>query len=213
MKKQSVIKLYGMTYSNYYNMVKAVLIEQAMDFEEVDVRPNQEPGFLQKSPMGKVPFIETDAGFLTEAAVIIDYIDAVGDGPSFYPEDPFARAKVQELMRHLELYIELPARRLYAEVFFGKPASDSEKLAVKALLEKGFRALGKLAKFNPYIAGEQITYADFYFRFSVSLATVVCRKAFGWDAYREVPHIKQLLDLLDQRESIKRVQADQARSA
>ncbi|MSR10381.1 MAG: glutathione S-transferase family protein [Gammaproteobacteria bacterium] len=208
-----MIKLYGMTYSNYYNMVKAVLIEQAMDFEEVDVRPNQEPGFLQKSPMGKVPFIETDAGFLTEAAVIIDYIDAVGDGPSFYPEDPFARAKVQELMRHLELYIELPARRLYAEVFFGKPASDSEKLAVKALLEKGFRALGKLAKFNPYIAGEQITYADFYFRFSVSLATVVCRKAFGWDAYREVPHIKQLLDLLDQRESIKRVQADQARSA
>ncbi len=213
MKKQSVIKLYGMTYSNYYNMVKAVLIEQAMDFEEVDVRPNQEPGFLQKSPMGKVPFIETDAGFLTEAAVIIDYIDAVGDGPSFYPEDPFARAKVQELMRHLELYIELPARRLYGEVFFGKPASDSEKLAVKALLEKGFRALGKLAQFNPYIAGEQITYADFYFRFSVSLATVVCRKAFGWDAYREVPHIKQLLDLLDQRESIKRVQADQARSA
>ncbi len=213
MKKQSVIKLYGMTYSNYYNMVKAVLIEQAMDFEEVDVRPNQEPGFLQKSPMGKVPFIETDAGFLTEAAVIIDYIDAVGDGPSFYPEDPFARAKVQELMRHLELYIELPAWRLYGEVFFGKPASDSEKLAVKALLEKGFRALGKLAQFNPYIAGEQITYADFYFRFSVSLATVVCRKAFGWDAYREVPHIKQLLDLLDQRESIKRVQADQARSA
>ncbi len=213
MKKQSVIKLYGMTYSNYYNMVKAVLIEQAMDFEEVDVRPNQEPGFLQKSPMGKVPFIETDAGFLTEAAVIIDYIDAVGNGPSFYPEDPFARAKVQELMRHLELYIELPARRLYGEVFFGKPASDSEKLAVKALLEKGFRALGKLAQFNPYIAGEQITYADFYFRFSVSLATVVCRKAFGWDAYREVPHIKQLLDLLDQRESIKRVQADQARSA
>lgn len=213
MEKQPAIKLYGMTYSNYYNMVKAVLIEKGMEFEEVDVRPSQEPGYLQKSPMGKVPCIETADGFLTETAVIINYIDAVGVGPSFYPNDPFARAKVQELIRHLELYIELPARRLYGEVFFGRPASDSEKVTVKALLEKGFTALDKLAKFDPYIAGENLTYADFYFRFSVGLATVVCRKALGWDAYKEMPHIKQLIELLDQRESIKRVLADQAKAA
>jgi glutathione S-transferase len=207
------IKLYGMAYSNYYNMVKAILIEKGMDFEEINVRPNQEPGYLNKSPMGKVPCIETDEGFLTETAVIIDYLDALGEGRSFYPAAPFARAKVQELIRHLELYIELPARRLYGDVFFGRPASESEKVTVKALLERGFASLNKLAKFEPYIAGNHISYADFYFRFSVGLATVVCKKALNWDAYNELPHIKQLMELLDQRESIKRVLADQAKAA
>lgn len=207
------IKLYGMAYSNYYNMVKAILIEKGMDFEEINVRPNQEPGYLNKSPMGKVPCIETDEGFLTETAVIIDYLDALGEGRSFYPAAPFARAKVQELIRHLELYIELPARRLYGDVFFGRPASESEKVTVKALLERGFASLNKLAKFDPYIAGNHISYADFYFRFSVGLATVVCKKALNWDAYNKLPHIKQLMELLDQRESIKRVLADQAKAA
>lgn len=207
------IKLYGMAYSNYYNMVKAVLIEKGMAFEEIDVRPNQEPGYLSKSPMGKVPCIETEEGFLTETAVIIDYLDALGEGRSFYPESRFARAKVQELIRHLELYIELPARRLYGEVFFGRPASDSEKVTVKALLERGFSALFKLAKFDPYIAGSHISYADFYFRFSVGLATVVCKKALNWDVYNELSHLRPLMELLNQRESIKRVLADQAKAA
>ena len=207
------IKLHGMTYSNYYNMVKAVLIEKGMGFEEILVLPNQEPDYLLKSPMGKVPCLETEQGFLTETGVMMDYLDALGEGKSFYPVDAFAKAKVQELMRHLELYIKLAARRLFGEVFFGKPASDEEKAQVKALLERGFNSLGQLAKFNPYISGEEISYADFYFRFSVGLATIVCKKALAWDAYNEVPHIKQLLELMDQRDSIKQVLADQAGAA
>jgi len=204
------IKLYGMPLSNYYNMVKAVLIEKGMEFEEILVKPNQDEEYLAQSPMGKVPCIETEAGFLTETGVIIDYIDTLGEGPSFYPTDAFAKAKVQELIRYLELYIELPARRLFGEVFFGRPASAEEKAAVKGLLVKGFAALEKLAKFDPYIAGAEISYADFYFRYSVNLATIVCKKALDWDAFNELSHIKQLLDLMDERASVQRTLADQA---
>ena len=204
------IKLYGMPLSNYYNMVKAVLIEKGLEFEEILVKPNQDEDYLAQSPMGKVPCIETEQGFLTETGVIIDYLDSLGEGPAFYPTDAFAKAKVQELIRYLELYIELPARRLYGEVFFGRPASDEEKAAVKVLLVKGFAALAKLAKFDPYLAGAEISYADFYFRYSVSLATIVCKKALDWDAFNEVPHIKQLLALMDERASVQRTIADQA---
>jgi len=205
------IKLYGMNYSNYYNMVKAVLIEKGMDFEEVHVLPNQEAEFLPNSPMGKVPCIETEHGFLTETGVIIDYLDALGQGPSFYPEDVFARAKMQELIRYLELYIELPARRLYSAVFFGGSATEEEKAAVKAMLQKGFAALARIAKFNPYLGGDEISYADFYFCFAVTPATMVCKRALDWDAYNEVPNIKDLLGLLNERGSIQRVKADQAK--
>lgn len=204
------IKLHGMTKSNYYNMVKAIMIEKGIDFEEVHVLPNQESEFLLKSPMGKVPVMETEQGFLSETGVMIDYIDSLNIGLSFYPEDAFAAAKVKELIRYLELYIELPARRLYGDVFFGNPATDELKEQVRRQLEKGFAALARLAKFDPYLAGAELSYADYYFRFSVGLATIVCKKALNWDARRELPNIKALLDLMDERESIQKVLADQA---
>ena len=207
------IKLHGMTYSNYYNMVKAIMIEKGMDFEEVHVLPNQESEFLLRSPMGKVPFLETENGLLSETGVMIDYIDSLKIGPSLYPEDLFAQAKVKELIRHLELYIELPARRLYGDVFFGNPATAELKGQVKLQLEKGFASLQHLAGFDPYLAGKEMSYADFYYRFSVSLATIVCKKALNWNALSEQPNIKALMDLMDERESIQKVQADQARDA
>jgi glutathione S-transferase len=207
------IKLHGMTYSNYYNMVKAIMIEKGMDFEEVHVLPNQESEFLLKSPMGKVPFLETEDGLLSETGVMIDYIHSLKIGPSLYPEDLFAQAKVKELIRHLELYIELPARRLYGDVFFGNPATAELKRQVKLQLEKGFASLQHLASFDPYLAGKEMSYADFYYRFSISLATIVCKKALNWNALSEQPNIKALMDLIDERESIQKVQADQVRDA
>ena len=205
-----MIKLHGMRYSNYYNIVKTILLEKGMEYEEVYVLPSQEPDYLQKSPMGKVPCIETAEGFITETTVIIDYLDELGIGPSFYPDSAFQRAKVRELITHIELYLELQARKLYGEVFFGKPGNEETRDTVKPQLEKGFISLAKLAKFSPYLNGESITYADFYFRFAMSPALLVCKKALGWDAFKEVPNVKELVGLLDQRKSVKQVLADQA---
>jgi glutathione S-transferase len=207
-----MIKLYGFPISNYYNMVKMALLEKGMEFEEVIVKPSQEDIYLGKSPMGKVPCIETDQGFLTETSVIIDYLDEVGSGPSFYPADAFAKAKVRELITYLELYIELPARRLYGDVFFGKPASDEEKETVRKQLEKGFASLRRIAKYSPFIAGNELTYADMYFYFSVSLATRVTKKALAWDTFSTEPGIRDLMNLLGERASIKKIQADQQAS-
>ncbi|MDZ7683926.1 MAG: glutathione S-transferase N-terminal domain-containing protein [Gammaproteobacteria bacterium] len=58
-----MIKLYGFPISNYFNIVKIALIEKGVDFEFVDTRPSQDDDYLAKSPMGKVPCIETEDGF------------------------------------------------------------------------------------------------------------------------------------------------------
>ncbi len=208
-----MIKLYGFPISNYYNMVKMALLEKGMEFEEVLVRPSQENEYLARSPMGKVPCIETEQGFLTETEVIIGYLDDLGLGPSFYPADPFEKAKVRELMRYLELYIELPARRLYGDVFFGRPASDELKASVHQELKKGLAALARLAQYKPYLAGDEMTYADFYFLFSMGLVTRVTKKALNWDVYTTEPGVKPLLDLLEQRDSVKTIREDQSKAA
>ena len=44
------IKLHGMPLSNYYNVIKVVLLEIGIGFEEVSQKPSQEEEYLKKSP-------------------------------------------------------------------------------------------------------------------------------------------------------------------
>jgi glutathione S-transferase len=208
-----MLRLYGFPTSSYYNMVKLTLLEKGLRFEESHVPLGEggklvpDPSYREKSPIAKVPSLETDQGFLSETSVIMDYLDDLGEGPSFYPPDPFGKAKVRELIKYLELYVEVPARRLYGELS-GRPVSEVEKQTVRVLLEEGFDALVRLARFDPYIAGEQLTYADFFAYFALPNATWMTRTVYRWDTYRTIPGLKDLIDRVGQRESSRRIQAD-----
>ena len=203
------MKLHGFPISNYYNMVKMVLLEKGMDFEEVITKPSQDAAYLTVSPMGKVPCLETEQGFLTETSVIIDYLDELGVGPSFYPHDAFERAKVREIMRYLELYVELPARRLYGDAFFNSPATEELKQEVRKSLERGLKALASILHEGPYVRGAQLTYADIYYYFTMSVVARLTKISLAWDTYNEIPGLRQRMELLARRESIQRIQADQ----
>jgi glutathione S-transferase len=104
-----MLKLHGFQVSNYYNMAKFALLEKGLKFEHIESMPSQENDFKAKSPMGKVPCLETDKGFLTETNVILDYVEKTTPSPSLMPADPFAAAKVREVMKVLELYTGAPA--------------------------------------------------------------------------------------------------------
>jgi glutathione S-transferase len=208
-----MLKLYGFIQSSYYNVVKLTLLEKGLPFEEVLVPLGEQgklvpgAGYREKSPIAKVPCLETDQGFLSETSVIIDYLEGLGTGPSFYPADPFERAKVRELIKYMELYIELPARRLYGELA-GRPVSDSEKQTVRVLLEEGFAALVRLARFDPYVAGKEITYADFFAYYNLPNATWTTKTVYAWDTYRTTPGLKDLIDLMGRRQTVRRIKAD-----
>jgi glutathione S-transferase len=202
------MKLYGFTMSNYFNMVKMAMLEKGVEFEFVNTMPSQEADYLAKSSMGKVPCLETDRGFLSETSVILDYLEDTQGGIALYPSDPWERAKVKELMKSIELYIELPARRCFAETFFGGKVSEETKKQVEADLKKGIKALGKLAVFGPYVAGDKLTYADLIFMFSVGLASQVAKKLFDMDLLADLPKAKECLAMLNERDAAKTVNAD-----
>ncbi|MDE1011722.1 MAG: glutathione S-transferase family protein, partial [Paraburkholderia fungorum] len=71
-----MIKLCGFALSNYYNKVKFVLLEHGIPFEEVFVKPSQEEAMLEHSPLGKVPYIQTEQGDLCESQAIVEYLAA-----------------------------------------------------------------------------------------------------------------------------------------
>jgi len=204
-----VLKLYGFTVSNYFNMVKMALLEKDIDFEFVDTKPTQEGDYLAKSPMGKVPCLETSAGFISETDVIFDYLEDLGQGQALMPASAYEKAKVRELIKQLELYIELPARTCFAEAFFGGTVSEETKDKARVSLKKGVECIKRTGKFSPYIAGDTFTYADIMFMYSVSLAGACAKRVLGMDLLEDLPEAKALSELLASRASAQKVAADQ----
>ena len=204
-----MLKLYGFAVSNYFNMVKIALIEKGVEFEIVETTPSQESDYLGKSPMGKVPCLETPEGFLSETSVILEYIEDSQAGPSFYPADPFEKAKVRELMKELEIYIELPARTCFAEAFVGGSVTGEVKAKAKADLAKGVACLKRNGKFSPFVAGETLTYADFMFMYSLNLAGAAAKRVLDTNLLEDFPEARELMATLNARDSAKQVAADQ----
>ena len=60
-----MLTLYGFGVSNYFNMIKLALEIKGIEYKTIILYPNQSPEYLSKSPMGKVPALETEHGILT----------------------------------------------------------------------------------------------------------------------------------------------------
>ena len=100
-----MLKLYGFSVSNYYNMVKLALLEKGLPFEEVLFFSGQTSDVFAVSPRGKVPVLGVKQGFINETSVILEYIEQSREGPSLLPTEPFQRAQVLALCREIELSI------------------------------------------------------------------------------------------------------------
>ncbi|MDG9807934.1 MULTISPECIES: glutathione S-transferase [Pseudomonas] len=203
-----MLKLHGFSVSNYYNMVKLALLEKGLPFEEVTFYGGQAPKALEVSPRGKVPVLETEHGFISETSVILDYIEQTQGGKALLPADPFQQAKVRELLKEIELYIELPARTCYAESFFGMAVEPLVKDKARTDLLAGFATLKRNGRFAPYVAGEQLTLADLMFCFSVDLAYAVGKKVLNVDLLADFPQTKALLQLMGENPHMARIVAD-----
>ncbi|MEZ5557364.1 MAG: glutathione S-transferase [Pseudomonadales bacterium] len=199
--------LHGMARSNYYCMAKACLLEKGLDFEEAQAVPSQEESYLELSPMGKVPCLQTEQGYLSETYAIADYLELVRPEPRLLPADPFARAKTIELVRHLELDVELVARRCLPAAFFGQTASEETKTTTRRDLKRGMRALRRLVRCDPWIAGNDFTLADIYAFYTFGLASAIVKAVLDDDLLGDAPELHALMALAAQRDSIAEIEA------
>ena len=205
-----MLRLCGFHISNYFNKVRIAMLEKGIDFElDPTCRPSQKDDFLARTPMGKVPFLEVDGEHLVESQVICEYLEEAYPQKPLYPRDPLARARMRELIAIMELHMELVARRLYPSLFFGAgPASDTLKQSVEKDLLKGVRAFRMRAKFDPYVAGADLTFADCAAFVHLPLASLVSKLAFGADALEGMPQVKQYLKLVGERPAFRQVSED-----
>lgn len=200
-----MLTLCGFSASNYYNKVKLALLEKGVPFEEELVWVGQTD--LSASPLGKVPYLKTDEGPLCESTVILEYLEAKYPEHPLLPADAFAAAKARELLRFIELHLELVARNLYPEAFFGGKVSDAAKEKAGQQLEKNVAAFAKLASFPSFIGGPEFTLADVGAAVHLPLVSSASKIIYGKDVLADLP-VRDYLKRLGERPAVQKVNAD-----
>ena len=208
-----MLVLHGFSSSNYYNVVKLALLEKQLPFEErivyTGASDSYRPDYLQQSPIGKVPCLETEEGAITESRCIIDYLERAYPTPPLYPTTPFAIAKQNELAQVIELYLELATRRVIPNMVTGKPPPDNIARDVRAMLSKGAHALGQLARFDGFVlGGDRFSAADVCATVHLPTVSQIAKTVLGEDPLAGVPGLTEYLARMSERPTVQRVQLD-----
>ena len=210
-EEDTMLTLNGFALSNYYNKVKLALLEKGIPFEEAYVgTKSTDPAVLACSPLGKIPFLTTEQGGLCESQVILEYLEDVYPQPPLLPADPYAAAKVRELVTFLDWHLEMAARQLYASAFFGAPAlSESNSARIRREIEHRIAGFQRLAKFSPYVAGDTFTMADCAAFANLPVVGMATKAAYGEDLLLTAGvDYKPYLKFIGERASAQKVTAD-----
>ena len=206
-----MLTLHGFALSNYYNKVKLALLEKGVPFEEKYCGVQQkDEALLAASPLGKIPYLTTEQGCLSESQVILEYLEAVHPEPPLLPRDPFAAAKVRELVTFLDWHLEIAARQLYPSAFFGAaPLSESNAARIRREIEQRVVGLQRIAKFAPFVAGDSFTMADCSAFANLPLVGMATSKIYGEDLLLAGGvDYKPYLKMIGERPSAQKVVAD-----
>ena len=92
-----MMKVYGALLSPFVRKVRAVLAEKQLQYELVPTNPfEKSPGFLKRSPLGRIPAFEDDRGrILADSTVIVEYLEDLVPTPALFPKDPYDRGRVR----------------------------------------------------------------------------------------------------------------------
>ncbi|MCL1044257.1 glutathione S-transferase family protein [Shewanella electrodiphila] len=203
-----MMTLHGFAASNYYNLVKHVLLHKELPFEENLIYGGSDE-LMAISPAGKIPVVTTAEGLhISESSVICDFIEETYPDSPLYPVNATERAVVRQIMKIAELYFELPSRRLIPYALSGTAAPETVKAEVRQVLNRGITALSRLCQFSPWIAGEQFTMADIYVYYVNTIVSAFGSSQLDWDILAEVPGMKDWNASMSQSAIAQSVEAD-----
>jgi glutathione S-transferase len=119
---------------------------------------------------------------------------------------------VKQLMKTVELYVEGPIHPLVG-VIFGREIPAYVKESCPAQARRGLGALGRLARFSPYLCGSQLTAADIFTFYSLTLCNRLTKEVYGWNIMEEVPGLTQWYAMMSEREVTRQVLAEMDEAA
>jgi glutathione S-transferase len=203
-----MLRMHGTPVSNYFNVVRAALIEKQLNFEVVITGARQDAAFLALSPMGKVPVLETPGGWIAESVAILEYLDDAFPALSLRPTDVMARARGRQIINVVQMYVEAPARSLFPGVFSDAPLPPESVSAASKVLDRAVAALNCLLSPRPFVNGDALTSADLFAFYNLDIADRVTRFAEDRSLFDDIGTLAEWRAMMLDRSSTRAVLAD-----
>lgn len=163
--------LFGAGYSVYVRAVRLALAEKGVPYDlvEVDVFADGGPpaDYLERQPFGRIPAFEHDGFRLYESGAISRYVDEAFPGPPLQPDDPKARARMNQIIGILDSYAY---RTLVWDIYVERVAAPkdgrvTDEARIAAALPRAETCLATLEDLKgdaPWLAGARLTLADLH---------------------------------------------------
>ncbi|XP_063818079.1 glutathione S-transferase omega-1-like isoform X2 [Pseudophryne corroboree] len=150
-----------MRFCPFAQRARLVLFAKRIKHEIVNINLKNKPDwFLEKSPLGAVPSLETSDGkIIYESAIVCDYLDEAFPGTKLTPADPYVKAQEKILLEYFSTIITL----LYKILFANNNKEDTTELK-EQFLEKFTKLEERFAKRKtPYFTGKSVSMTDYMF--------------------------------------------------
>lgn len=163
-----MLKIYGFPVSLPSNKVRFVVNKLGLDYEFISVDlqagENMTEKFLNLNPVGKVPVMDDDGFILFESGAIIKYLSCKHGSP-LYPEGLKERADVDKWIDFTTIHVGAA----FGRVFFNRLLApivgvEVDERSIKdglSFLDRFLPVVENQLSDNPYLAGGELTLADF----------------------------------------------------
>jgi glutathione S-transferase len=204
------MKLYNNNFSPNAKRVRILANELGinlnivnLDFAKGDLRT---PEYLAKNPMGKVPTLEDDDGYVVwESAAIMTYLAAKNPQKNLLPTDAKGRTETTRWMTwnsaHFENAVYTTAFEKMIKPTMGMQADQARIDAAAKDFERFAPILDSHLKGKTWILGDNFSMVDVYLGVVAEFA-IPC----GFD-YSKHPNIKSWLGRLTERDAWRKASA------
>ena len=202
--------LYGLSRSVYTRIVRLALEEKGVRYtlEEVEIfAPAGVPAeHLARQPFGRIPAFAHDGFVLYETGAITRYVDEAFAGTRLQPQEPRARARMNQVVGIIDSYAYRP---MIWGVFAARIVAPAEGIApdehiVAASLAKSrtcCRALDEILGNHRWFAGDDVTLADVH---ALPILLYFSMTEEGRDTLSAHPRLRAWLDATAARPSVQR---------
>ena len=161
-----MLKIHGR--KNSINVIKVLWCvgELDLEYERIDIGGafggNDQPEYLAKNPMGRVPTIEEDGLILWESQSIVRYLAAKHGVGTLYPEDPGQRAKGEIWMDWYVAHLHPSMTKMFWGLVRTAVDERDEDGIASAIEEAGehWSILNDHLKDKGFVGGDKLTIGD-----------------------------------------------------
>jgi glutathione S-transferase len=164
----SDIVVYGIPGSPFMRAVQMGLEEKKAAYRIAVVAPGESKSevYLKKHPFGRVPAFEHGDFSLYETQAILRYLDKIFPEPPFEPRDPYAAARMNQIIGINDWYFFPKAaavvvfQRIIGPTLLGTTTDEAASAAAVPMARVCIAELDRLLGAQLFLAGDRLSIAD-----------------------------------------------------